>query len=70
MGKDIQLYDVINLALDNKLITHKQHIKLLDEYGKLTDSEITLNALECAGVDNWCGYGDAIDLMKEWNNEE
>ncbi len=28
-----------------------------------------LEALKCAGVDNWGGYGDAMTMLEEWENE-
>lgn len=28
-----------------------------------------LDALECAGVDNWDGYDEAIRIYKEWVKE-
>lgn len=45
-------------------------------YLSLLKSENELNGLECAGVDNWCGYGehheymeDEEDLVKEVNSK-
>lgn len=35
----------------------------------LADSQ-KLNALECAGVDNWEGYSEAIELLDEWQKED
>lgn len=40
---------------DTVLISKKQYERLLE------DSHF-LRCLELAGVDNWCGYGDAIDM--------
>ncbi len=34
-------------------------------YEDLLKSERKLNALECAGVDNWGGYSDAMEWLKE-----
>ena len=34
------------------------------EYDELCDRVWFLNCLEAAGVDNWQGYDDAVDLYK------
>lgn len=39
------------------------------EYDDLLEKSDWLNALECAGVDNWCGYEEAQKLLREWNGE-
>jgi len=38
-----------------------------EEYNRLLNSEKELDALECYGVDNWSGYGDAMSSL---HNEE
>lgn len=38
------------------------------EYEKLLEDQFWLECLESAGVDNWEGYDEAIQLFKE--NEE
>ena len=40
----------------------------LSEYDELHEASDKLNALEQAGVDNWEGYGVAMDLLEEWEN--
>lgn len=47
---------------------HKRYInrKVIiseDEYDSLQEDGEKLNALECAGVDNWEGYGYAMDIL-------
>lgn len=42
----------------------------LDEYKSLKDQEAKLDALICAGVDNWCGYGDAMDILHGEDEDE
>ncbi len=37
------------------------------EYDRLTKADWFLDCLEACGVDNWCGYGDAVEMM---NSEE
>lgn len=32
----------------------------LKEYEDLKEDSLTLQKLESYGVDNWCGYGDAL----------
>lgn len=35
------------------------------EYEKLLDKAALLECLEACGVDNWCGYGEAIEMYTE-----
>ena len=39
------------------------------EYDSLSEDSRWLSALECAGVDNWEGYGIAKDMLAEWDEE-
>ena len=41
----------------------------LDMYEDLIDDAQFLHALKAAGVDNWYGYEEAQDIMKEWHND-
>lgn len=34
------------------------------------EDQLFLNALRCAGVDNWEGYEDAVDMYNEWRVNE
>lgn len=34
------------------------------EYERLIDADLFLNCLKACGVDNWQGYGDAVDMME------
>jgi len=40
------------------------------EYNILLEDSNFLSALRAAGVDNWSGYGEAFDILKEWDEEE
>ncbi len=40
------------------------------EYYELIDQVMFLSALFEAGVDNWSGYDQAIQIKDEWDNEE
>lgn len=40
------------------------------EYESLLDDQRWLSALESAGVDNWCGYSEAKDMLAEWDEED
>ena len=35
------------------------------DYEKLIEDQFWLNCLESAGVDNWDGYDEAIELFKQ-----
>lgn len=39
--------------------------KLKSEIKRLDKREMKLDALEAAGVDNWCGYEDAMEILDE-----
>ena len=41
-----------------------------EKYDYLVESYQWLCALESAGVDNWCGYDHAKEILKEWDEEE
>lgn len=41
----------------------------VDEYEKLLADSHKLAALEGAGVDNWSGYGDAMEMLEEMKAE-
>lgn len=38
---------------------------LKSEYEKLKEDQIFLDCLQCSGVDNWEGYGEAVDIFDE-----
>lgn len=40
--------------------------ELEEKVDKLEEDKRWLDALEAAGVDNWCGYDQAQDIMEEW----
>lgn len=41
-----------------------------EEYKELKHNALKLSALESFGVDNWCGYDDAMQQYQEWLEEE
>ena len=42
----------------------------VDEYNRLLERSEWLEALEQTGVDNWCGWDDAINLRNSWKGED
>jgi uncharacterized heparinase superfamily protein len=40
-----------------------------EEYNKMLDRIMWLDALEAAGVDNWQGSDEAREIYKEWMEE-
>lgn len=40
-----------------------------EEYDDLVESYQWLCALESAGVDNWCGYDYAKEILQQWDSE-
>lgn len=41
-----------------------------EEYEELVEAKSTLDALICAGVDNWEGYGYAMSMLEEEEDDE
>jgi len=37
----------------------------IEQYANFLKAKAKLDALEAAGVDNWCGYGDAMEILDE-----
>lgn len=54
-----------NVMPDVPMITITQK-----EYDELQDESAMLAALDAAGVDNWSGYDDALNMLAEWEEEE
>lgn len=40
-----------------------------EEYDELVDAAMLLDALEFAGVNNWQGYNDALDIYRGFKKE-
>jgi hypothetical protein len=49
---------------DQEMITIKKSY-----YDELMENDLKLSALDAAGVDNWVGYDDAMDIFREWLDE-
>lgn len=57
--------------MNDKLCEAEREIRELKERLKEADTDQQfLSALICAGVDNWSGYEEAQDMVKEWDSEE
>lgn len=54
MGKKKRVEEVIEMVTIPK-----------NEYENLKEQAEFLSCLEACGVDNWCGYGDAQEMMEE-----
>ena len=44
----------------------ESYYKLIKENDEMSEDSEFLNCLRAAGVDNWSGYSDACELMKEY----
>ena len=61
-----QLIDLVRIAI-SELVTIEEYNQIkeaLENYNP--ERNALLDALEGCGVDNWQGYSDAQELMKEW----
>ena len=51
-------------------MTKKNTITItMEEYNRLTEAEEKLSCLEACGVDNWPGYGDAMEMYESEDEE-
>ena len=54
-----------NIERIRKILKENDDAILIDLFGGLVDDHELLMCLEAAGVDNWCGYDDAQEMMNE-----
>lgn len=58
------------LVADGLIAVIAEIEKLTERNEYLEERDSLLCALESAGVDNWSGYDQALELLDEWNDEE
>lgn len=65
----VYLDEKLNIICDGTDINPLDYTVIsVTEYQKLCEAYDKLEALECYGVDNWEGYGDAMQSL--YNDEE
>lgn len=57
-------------ALMNTDITFEEMTKIENYLNELEEDRDLLYALQAAGVDNWCGYEEAMKICRENQEEE
>ena len=58
------------LELLDKILNKPKTVTIsVEEYNELLDDAEFLNALRMAGVDNWDGYDEAIDIYQSVRGE-
>ena len=62
--------DRIHFAMENVMSDDKKISISKEEYDSLLKDSILLNCLQMMGVDNWDGYGDAIEQYQEILQQE
>ena len=62
--------DRIHFVMDSAMSDDKKISISEEEYDSLLKDSILLNCLQMMGVDNWDGYGDAIEQYQEIVQEE
>lgn len=63
---DVLQHQVTSLKKENELLEEKVNLKLpsdAQEIKHLVERDLILKKLEAYGVDNWCGYEDAMSLV-------
>lgn len=63
---DVLQHQVTSLKKENELLEEKVNLKLpsdAQEIKHLVERDLILKKLETCGVDNWCGYEDAMNLV-------
>lgn len=62
--------EIILQALINTEITFEEMTKIENYLNELEEDRDLLYALQAAGVDNWCGYEEAMKIYHEDQEEE
>ena len=62
--------DRIHFVMDSAMSDDKKISISEEEYDSLLKDSILLNCLQMMGVDNWDGYGDAIEQYQEILRQE
>lgn len=62
--------EIILQALMNTEITFEEMTKIENYLNGLEEDRKLLYALQTAGVDNWCWYGEAMKIYREDQEEE
>ena len=62
--------DRIHFVMDSAMSDDKKISISEEEYDSLLKDSILLNCLQMMGVDNWDGYGDAIEQYQEILQQE
>lgn len=63
-------YDTIHFVMESMMSDDKKISISEEEYDSLLKDSILLNCLQMMGVDNWDGYGDAIEQYQEILQQE
>lgn len=62
--------EIILQTLMNTEITFEEMTKIENYLNELEEDRDLLYALQAAGVDNWCGYEEAMKIYRENQEEE
>lgn len=62
--------EIVLQALMNTDITFEEMTKIENYLNELEEDRDLLYALQAAGVDNWCGYEEAMKIYRENQEEE
>ena len=62
--------EIILQTLMNTEITFEEMTKIEKYLNELEEDRDLLYALQAAGVDNWCGYEEAMKIYRENQEEE
>ena len=62
--------EIILQTLMNTEITFEEMTKIENYINELEEDRDLLYALQAAGVDNWCGYEEAMKIYRENQEEE
>lgn len=62
--------EIILQTLMNTEITFEEMTKIENYLNELEEDRDLLYALQAAGVDNWCGYEEAMKIYHENQEEE
>lgn len=69
MEQELSKYDKI-VKLINNNCKPEEAVELEEYLEELSDDSLKLNAFMAAGVDNWEYYDEAMDIYRNWKEEE
>ena len=62
-------WSMVEEITEGKLMSVKMVEITEEDFDRLQERDDFLSALECAGVDNWDGFNEAHEILREWRED-